>query len=46
MTIMEHQATLQEVRRYLGSPLPHLHRDWARCCRICTGTWLACRITA
>ena len=22
----------------LGSPLPHLHRDWARPCHICTGT--------
>jgi hypothetical protein len=21
-----------------GSPLPHLHRDWARPCHICTGT--------
>ncbi len=25
----------------LGSPLPHLHRDWARPCHICTGTGLA-----
>jgi hypothetical protein len=25
----------------LGSPLPHLHRDWARPCNICTGTGLA-----
>ena len=24
----------------LGSPLPHLHRDWARPCHICTGTGL------
>jgi hypothetical protein len=23
----------------LGSPLPHLYRDWARRCHICTGTW-------
>ena len=22
----------------LGSPLPHLHRNWAHPCRICTGT--------
>ena len=22
----------------LGSSLPHLHRDWAHCCYICTGT--------
>jgi hypothetical protein len=22
----------------LGSPLPHLHRDWAHPCHICTGT--------
>jgi hypothetical protein len=21
----------------LGSPLPHLHRDWAHPCHICTG---------
>ena len=25
----------------LGSPLPHLHRDWAHPCHICTGTGLA-----
>jgi hypothetical protein len=25
----------------LGSPLPHLHRDWARPCHICAGTGLA-----
>jgi hypothetical protein len=25
----------------LGSPLPHLHRDWARRCHICTETGLA-----
>jgi hypothetical protein len=25
----------------LGSPLPHLHWDWARPCHICTGTGLA-----
>ncbi len=25
----------------LGSPLPHLHRDWAHPCHICTGTRLA-----
>jgi hypothetical protein len=25
----------------LGSPLPHLHREWARPCHICTGTGLA-----
>ena len=25
----------------LGSPLPHLYRDWARPCHICTGTGLA-----
>jgi hypothetical protein len=25
----------------LGSPLPHLHRDWARPCHICTATGLA-----
>jgi hypothetical protein len=24
----------------LGSPLPHLHRDWAHPCHICTGTGL------
>jgi hypothetical protein len=24
----------------LGSPLPHLHRDWARPRHICTGTGL------
>ena len=24
----------------LGSPLPHLHRNWARPCHICTGTGL------
>ena len=24
----------------LGSPLPHLHRDWARPCHICTGNGL------
>ena len=24
-----------------GSPPPHLHRDWARPCHICTGTGLA-----
>jgi hypothetical protein len=24
--------------RGLGSPLPHPHQDWARCCHICTGT--------
>ncbi len=24
----------------LGSPLPHLHRDWADPCHICTGTGL------
>jgi hypothetical protein len=24
----------------LGSPLPHLHRDWAHRCHICTGTEL------
>ena len=23
----------------MGSPLPHLHRDWAHHCHICTGTW-------
>jgi hypothetical protein len=23
----------------LGSPLPHLHRDWADRCRIMTSTW-------
>jgi hypothetical protein len=25
----------------LGSPLPHLHRDWARPYHVCTGTGLA-----
>ena len=25
----------------LGSPLPHLHQDWAHRCRICAGTGLA-----
>jgi hypothetical protein len=25
----------------LSSPLPHLHRDWARPCHICAGTGLA-----
>ena len=25
----------------LGAPVPHLHRDWAHPCHICTGTWLA-----
>ncbi len=24
----------------LGSPLPHLHRDWAHPCHVCAGTWL------
>ena len=24
----------------LGSPLPHLHRDWAHPCHVCTGTGL------
>ncbi len=27
-------------QRVSGSPLPHLHRDWARPCHICTGTGL------
>ncbi len=25
----------------LGSPLPHLHPDWAHACHICAGTWLS-----
>ena len=25
----------------VGSPLPHLHRDWPRSCHICAGTGLA-----
>ena len=24
----------------LGSPLPHLRRDWAHPCHICAGTWI------
>jgi hypothetical protein len=24
----------------LGAPMPHLHRDLARACDVCTGTWL------
>ena len=30
----------------LGSPLPHLRRDWARPCHICTGTGLAAATSA
>ena len=32
---------LPDSHRVMGSPLPHLHRDWARPCHICTGTGLA-----
>ena len=30
----------------LGPPLPHLQRDWARRCHICTGTGLAAATSA
>ena len=30
----------------LGSPLPHLHRNWAHPCHICTGTRLAAATSA
>jgi hypothetical protein len=30
----------------LGSPLSHLHRDWARPCHICAGTWRTALIGA
>jgi hypothetical protein len=30
----------------LGSPLPHLHRDWAHPCHICAGTGLTAATSA
>ena len=36
--MVEHSATRAPG---VGSPLPHLHRDWARPCHICAGIGLA-----
>ena len=32
------EASVERLDETVGSPLPHLHRDWARPCHICTGT--------
>jgi hypothetical protein len=34
------------IRLRLGSPLPHLRRDWAHRCHICTGTGLTAATSA
>jgi hypothetical protein len=34
------------ARLVVGSPLPHLHGDWAHPCRVCTGTRLAAATSA
>ena len=36
--ILRHSPLAGRSRTRLGSPLPHLHRDRARPCHICTGT--------